>query len=126
MRGRLSSHGTDQHRCLQVRSDPSHDVRPSYYVGREGSFHWSRTRRPKRVFTIWPAVTANEFLRSERQVGQISPGLVSPFEQIEREVVVVPEIVSNALIVSSTPRYFEEIRRLVEQLDERPPMRSVR
>jgi len=64
----------------------------------------------------------NQFLTSERQVQQISPGLLSPFEQIEREVVVVPEPVSNSLIVSATARFFEEIKTLVEQLDERPPM----
>lgn len=64
----------------------------------------------------------NQFLRSERDVQQVSPGLLSPFEQIEREVVVVPEPVSNSLIVSSTPRYFEEIRKVVEEIDKRPPM----
>ena len=65
----------------------------------------------------------NQYLQSERQVQQIGgTGLVSAFEQIEREVVVVPEPVSNSLIVSATPRFFEEIKRLVEQLDARPPM----
>ncbi|MCA9247552.1 MAG: hypothetical protein KDA42_10565 [Planctomycetales bacterium] len=64
----------------------------------------------------------NEFLRSERQVQDIAPESVSPFEQIEREVVVVPEPVSNALIVSATPEFFEEIKRIVEDLDRRPPM----
>lgn len=64
----------------------------------------------------------NEFLRSERQLQQIAPGLVSAFEQIEREVVIVPEAVSNSLIVSATPRFYDEIFKLVEQLDERPPM----
>jgi len=64
----------------------------------------------------------NEYLRSERQVQQITPELLSPFEQIEREVVVVPEPVSNSLIVSATPRFFEEVCELVERLDERPPM----
>jgi general secretion pathway protein D len=64
----------------------------------------------------------NEFLRSERQVQQIVPESVSPFEQIEREVVVVPEPVSNSLIISATPRYFEEVKRIVLELDARPPM----
>ena len=64
----------------------------------------------------------NEFLRSERQLLQIAPGLVSAFEQIEREVVIVPEPVSNSLIVSATPRFFEDILKLVEELDARPPM----
>jgi type II secretion system protein D len=64
----------------------------------------------------------NQFLSYERQVEQISPGLISAFEQIEREVVVVPETVSNSLIVSATARFYDEIQGLVEQLDKRPPM----
>lgn len=64
----------------------------------------------------------NEYLRSERTVQQTQPGLLSPFQQIEREVIVVPELVSNSLIVSATPRFYEEITKLVEELDKRPPM----
>lgn len=67
------------------------------------------------------AVAINEFLRSERQVQQATPGTISPFRQIESEVVVVPEPVSNALILSATPRFYDEIVDLVEQLDEQPP-----
>ena len=68
------------------------------------------------------ATAINNFLRSEREVEQNNTALLSPFEQIEREVVVVPETVSNSLIVSATPRYFEEIKKLVEEIDARPPM----
>jgi general secretion pathway protein D len=68
------------------------------------------------------AAAINTFLTSERQVLLIAPGLLSPVEQIEREVVVVAEPISNSLIVSATPRFFEEIRKIVEELDERPPM----
>ena len=64
----------------------------------------------------------NKFLTSERQVQQIAPGMTSAFEQIEREVVVVPEPVSNSLSSSATPRFFDEIKRIIEQLDARPPM----
>jgi len=64
----------------------------------------------------------NDFLRSERQVQQATPGSLSPFLEVEREVVVVPEPVANALIISATPRFFDEIQQLVERLDERPPM----
>ena len=63
------------------------------------------------------ARSINEFLRSEKQVQQTSPGVVNPFQQIESEVVVVPEVVSNALIVSATPRFFNDIMELVEKLD---------
>ena len=68
------------------------------------------------------AAAINEFLGSERQVQQLTQGDATPFEQIEREVVVVPEPVSNSLIVSASPRYFPEVEAIVEKLDERPPM----
>ncbi len=66
------------------------------------------------------AVAINEFLRSERQVRRAAPGTTSPFQQIEREVIVVPEKVSNSLIVSATPRFFDEIMTLVKELDAEP------
>ncbi|MEX2286157.1 MAG: secretin N-terminal domain-containing protein [Planctomycetaceae bacterium] len=67
------------------------------------------------------AKAINDFLRSERTVQQAAPGSLNPFQQIEAEVVVVPEPVSNALIISATPRFFDEILKLVEKLDEQPP-----
>ncbi len=69
------------------------------------------------------ATTINTFLQTERNLlQQAGPGLTSAFEQIEREVVVVGEPVTNSLILSATPKYFEEVRGIVEQLDARPPM----
>jgi type II secretion system protein D len=68
----------------------------------------------------------NQFLQQQRQVlTQVNPAASSPFEQLEREVVVVPEIVSNSLIVSATPRFYVEIARVVENLDSRPPMVTI-
>jgi len=64
----------------------------------------------------------NQLLQGQRQVQDLAPETQSPFEQLEREVIVVPEVVSNSLIVSATPRYFDEIQAVVEQLDARPPM----
>ncbi|MBX3414092.1 MAG: hypothetical protein KF708_15500 [Pirellulales bacterium] len=81
----------------------------------------SQVFRLKNSPAIDVALAVNEFLRSERMVQIAVPGTPSPFEQIEREVVVVPEPVSNSLIISATPRYFDDIRTLVEQLDAQPP-----
>lgn len=67
------------------------------------------------------ATAVNEFLRSERRVQTVSPGAFSPFQRIEAEVVVVPEPVSNSLIISATPRYYDEVVRVVERLDAEPP-----
>ena len=67
------------------------------------------------------ALAINEFLRSKRVVENATPGSSNPFEQLEREVVVVPEPVQNKLILSATPRYYDEISKLIEQLDQQPP-----
>jgi type II secretory pathway component GspD/PulD (secretin) len=67
----------------------------------------------------------NQWLQGRRQLAQIEAQTTSPFEQIEREVIVVPEPVSNSLIVSATPRYFSEVQKIVEDLDRRPPMVAI-
>ncbi|MEO0529870.1 MAG: secretin N-terminal domain-containing protein, partial [Planctomycetota bacterium] len=64
----------------------------------------------------------NQWLETEREAEADAELAISPREQIEREVVIVAEPATNSLIVSATPRYEQELRRLVEQLDERPPM----
>ena len=69
------------------------------------------------------ATAINQFLTGQRQIQTLQPGVAtSAFEQIESEVIVVPEPVNNSLIISATPRYFDEIKNIVEQLDARPPM----
>lgn len=68
------------------------------------------------------AEAINEYLQDERDVRVDQEGLFSTFEMLDREVIVVAEDVSNSLIVSATPQYYNEIAELVEQLDERPSM----
>jgi len=86
----------------------------------------SSSERQTRVYRLKnsPALdvnqAVNEFLRSERIVAQAAPGRLNPFAQIESEVVVVAEPVTNSLIISATPRYFDEVMELVESLDEQP------
>ncbi|QDS98588.1 secretin N-terminal domain-containing protein [Adhaeretor mobilis] len=68
------------------------------------------------------ALALQDWLEGRRNVEGTAPGVVSPFQQIEREVVVVPEINSNSLIVSAAPEYYEELTKIIEQLDEQAPM----
>lgn len=68
------------------------------------------------------ALALNDWLRAERDVQGTAPGTASPFQQIEREVVVVPEIASNSLIVSATPRYYDKIAEIIRDLDSQEPM----
>ncbi|WP_197525375.1 secretin N-terminal domain-containing protein [Pseudobythopirellula maris] len=68
------------------------------------------------------AEAINQLIQTELQAEDDAQLTISPFERIEREVVVVPDTATNFLIVSSTPRYADRIRRLVDELDERPPL----
>src|SRR5690606_4985904 len=63
-------------------------------------------------------ITQQQIFLQQLQLNQA----VSPIEQIDRQVVVVPELVSNSLIVSVTPRYYEQVLQIIEDLDFRPPM----
>lgn len=67
------------------------------------------------------ANAVNQYLFNRRQLETAIPGQANPFAEIEREVVVVPEPIANKLILAATPRYFAEIKELIEKLDESPP-----
>jgi len=66
------------------------------------------------------AQAVTQFLTSQRDISRQDPTLISSVEQLEREVIVVAEPVSNSLLISATPRYFDEIQKLVKKLDEAP------
>lgn len=62
----------------------------------------------------------NQFLTSQRELSIIDPLLISSVEQLDREVIVVPEVVSNNLLISATPEYYAEVLRIAEELDAAP------
>lgn len=66
------------------------------------------------------ANAVTQFLTNQQELTQQGQDLVSSVEQLEREVIVVAEPVSNSLLISATPRYFAEIQRLIKKLDEPP------
>jgi len=82
----------------------------------------NRVYRLKNKSALDVAQALNDWLRAERDVQGTAPGTASPFQQIEREVVVVPELASNSLIVSATPRYYKEVARLIHELDAQDQM----
>ncbi|MDR2755647.1 MAG: hypothetical protein LBC20_08060, partial [Planctomycetaceae bacterium] len=75
----------------------------------------------KSMTALSVATAINEYIRSKRAIQQEAPGVISPYQQIESEVIVIPEHVSNSLIVSATPRYYDEILNLIKEIDKSPP-----
>ncbi len=76
--------------------------------------------RLKNSPAIEVANAINQFLTSQRELSIIDPLLISSVEQLDREVIVVPEVVSNNLLISATPEYYAEVLRIAEELDAAP------
>lgn len=51
---------------------------------------------------------------------------VGVYDFADRDLIVVPEDISNSLLISVSPRLYDTIRRIIDQLDRRPPMVMVR
>ncbi|MCL2743972.1 MAG: hypothetical protein FWE67_08980 [Planctomycetaceae bacterium] len=74
------------------------------------------------------ATAIQNYVTSERQLEIQNSGTYypqSPAEQYRKDVIAIAENVTNSLIISTTPRYHEQIKNLVAQLDERPLMVAV-
>ena len=54
------------------------------------------------------------------------PRTLSGVNFADRDVDVIPEVVSNSLIISATPEYLPEIMAVIRRLDRRPPMVKVK
>ncbi|TWU39894.1 Type II secretion system protein D precursor [Novipirellula aureliae] len=55
-------------------------------------------------------------------IQQFQQGGLGPFDLPDRDLIVVAEPVSNSLLLSVSPRLYEDVRRLIDKLDRRPPM----
>lgn len=66
----------------------------------------------------------NEWL--DARTNLVSNNFQSPFVANKREVIVVPETVSNSLIISALPRYYNDVMQVIGNLDRRPPMVKVK
>ena len=87
----------------------------------EASSRKSEVYQLKNAPAVDVANAIGEFLRSQQLLEQAAPGTENLTQLIDREVVVVPEPVSNKLILSATPRFFEVVKGLIEKLDEPAP-----
>jgi general secretion pathway protein D len=59
--------------------------------------------------------------QTSRNITQFQQGL-SAYDLVDRDLIVVSEPITNSLLISVSPRLYEDIRRLIDQMDRRPPM----
>jgi general secretion pathway protein D len=71
------------------------------------------------------ALAINNLLGRVRDLNTAAPELVTPYQLVAQEVLIEAEPVTNSLIVSATPVYFEKIKQIVTELDRRPPMVAI-
>jgi general secretion pathway protein D len=71
------------------------------------------------------ATAINQYLTNRQTLNQNAPNLVSPVNLWEQAIIVVPEPVSQSVIVNASPRYLEDIRLIIQQLDRRLNMVAV-
>ncbi|TWT51946.1 putative type II secretion system protein D precursor [Thalassoglobus neptunius] len=63
------------------------------------------------------ALAINDFLQSQRDLATIDPDRISTSQLLEQEVIVTPEPITNSVLISATPAYFNEIEAMVRTLD---------
>jgi len=68
----------------------------------------------------------NTWLDTRGTVNDEDPRALGGVNQTNREVIVVPEVVSNSLIISALPEYYAELQQVIRALDRRPPLVKVK
>ncbi|WP_146393347.1 secretin N-terminal domain-containing protein [Allorhodopirellula solitaria] len=71
------------------------------------------------------AAAITNYVSARQQTQNLIPQLqqsLGPYDLPDRDLVVVPEGQTNSLLLSVSPRLYEEVRRLIDRLDRRPPM----
>ncbi len=56
------------------------------------------------------------------RIQQFQQGGLGPFDLPDRDLIATFEGATNSLLISVSPRLYEEVRRLIDKLDRRPPM----
>lgn len=83
-------------------------------------------QRKQAVYRLKNSPAANiaqaiqQFITSQRDLTTQDPSLFSTVEQLERNIIVVAEPVTNSLLINVTPRYFQEVMDLIKKLDAAP------
>jgi len=75
----------------------------------------------KNMQAVNVAATVNNYIDTRLRVQAASPGVISDQKQLESAVIVIPDASSNSLIISASPKYYDEILNLIKEIDKSPP-----
>jgi general secretion pathway protein D len=71
------------------------------------------------------AQAINQYLTNRQTLNTQATNLVSPVTIWDQAIIVVPEPITNSLIVNTSPRYAEDIRQIINKLDQRKNMVAI-
>ncbi|HYH67494.1 MAG TPA: secretin N-terminal domain-containing protein [Urbifossiella sp.] len=92
------------------------------------------TDAPQRMFDVYKlrsaaaadvAANLQTFMQNAYTQGIGQPGFGTSYQQLLRNVVIVAEPVSNTIMVSASPQYFSELKRIIERIDALPPQVTI-
>ncbi len=109
--------GTEDYVTLVSQIIESLDSSPAQE--RKSEVYRLRNSQAAEVATAVRTFLETEQNRVTKALG--AEGVGSSQRQLEREIAVVAEPVSNTLLISASPRYFDEIHNLIEELDQPQP-----
>jgi len=109
--------GTTQYVTLCVQVIEELDILPAQE--REVRVYHPRNASPEDIETALTSFLDQEAQTVSSTMGTDRTG--SPDRLLEREVSVVAEATSGTLLLSASPRYFDTLMKMVEELDKAPP-----
>jgi type II secretory pathway component GspD/PulD (secretin) len=109
--------GTDHYVEMVTRIIESLDSSPAQE--RKTEIYRLRNAQATEVSTALRSFLDQERTRITQVLGAEAVGTAQRL--LDREVALVAEPVSNTLLVSANPRYFDEVRKLIEEIDQPQP-----
>ena len=65
------------------------------------------------------ATAINQYLNEKRSL-ELTSDTISDHQLFESQVIVIPEANTNSIILSATPKYLDDIKKMINELDKEP------
>ncbi len=77
--------------------------------------------RLKNALAADVAVSLNDFLAQLLTATTLNVNQNTAFQLLQQQVIIVPEPISNSLLISASDQYFDEVNKMIATLDTLPP-----